>query len=62
MLAFEVGFEMASYTIDEITSRLMVVVNSSAPYPGPRAVVLSFTTIDGTAEGHLFNKINVDFV
>lgn len=50
-LDFEVGFDMVSYTVDETTGRLEVAINSTAPYPGPREAVLSFTTVNGTAEG-----------
>ena len=49
--ALEVGFERESYTVDEVTGRLEVNITSSAPFPGPLEVVLTMTTIDGTAEG-----------
>ena len=50
-LDFEVGFDMVSYTVNETMGRLEVAINSTAPYPGPRQAVLSFTTVNGTAEG-----------
>ena len=51
-LVFEVGFEMESYTVDEVTGRLEVNISSPTPFPGPKEVVLTMTTADGTAEGN----------
>ena len=46
----EIGFERESYTVDEVTGLLEVNITSPIPFPGPFEVVLTMTTIDGTAE------------
>ena len=49
--AFEVGFEMESYTVDEVTGRVEVSIVSPTPYPGSSQIILIITTMDGTAKG-----------
>ena len=58
-LAFEVGFERDSYTIDEVTGRFEVNITSDTPFPGPTEVVLTMTTVDGTAVGKSY--LNTEF-
>lgn len=57
-LAFEVGFEMESYAIDEVTGRLEVNVSGQTPFPGPTELVLIMSTMDGTAEGMSEDKLD----
>ena len=49
--AFEVGFEMDTYQIDEVTGRLEVNISGQTPFPGPTELVLTMVTMDGTATG-----------